>query len=135
MSGREAHHPAGSGFSFGNHKAFVMHIHAGQNCIFAQRRLACWRFQSGEVVFKDESGFVLRIGEAAGARVSGTQITSRVILRTIGCWERLNRALPGTLGSMWRNQYPFVGERVKTAVRLLVELQFSVSPYSCGLKT
>src|SRR6266404_8355599 len=124
---REAHHAADSGFAFGDQQAFILHIYAGQGRVF---------FECCEIILKDEGGFVLRVSNSTSPCIARTEVTSWVILWTVRLRDCLNRALPWTLGSMWGDQHPFVRQRIKAAVRLLIELQSFLSPYySYGLKS
>src|SRR5258708_5179583 len=114
---REAHDAADARLALGYQQALVLNIQVPWGRIF---------FQRGEVILEDKCGKVLRIARPTRALIARTKIAGGIVLRPLSRWHRFNRALPGTLGAMRGDQYPFASESIEPPVRLFVQLQFQL---------
>src|ERR1700686_2979106 len=86
MPRRKTNNPANAALTLGYNNAFLVDIY-----------LRLWRFglESGEIIVENECVAIQRIALSAGANVSGTQITIRIIgLAWLGL-RLLGLALPG----------------------------------------
>jgi hypothetical protein len=108
----EAHHPARARFRLRPKKVSVFKASA--------RRIPAQRC---EVILENKRRFVGRIANATGARVPRTQIAGRVVGWPRVWRQLLNLSLPGTLGTMRRNQNPFAGQCIPPSVRMLFEIE------------
>ena len=112
VPGREADHAANTRLGFGDQEAALL--------VAIERGIGLER---GEIVIEDERRGVSGIAHAAGARVPGTEVALRVVVRLPRRSGLLDLALPGPLGSMRRDQHPFTGERVEAAVGVLLPVE------------
>src|ERR1700682_819325 len=99
MARGEAHYAANSRLAFSHADTSVLHVYSGVWHVFLQR---------GEIIFKDECGAVLRITHPASAWVPRAKVAGWIVARTRNRRNGLDRALPGTLRAMRRNQYPLI---------------------------
>jgi len=90
-------------------------------------RLDTWHFreQGVEIVVEGKGACVIRVYNATGALVAGAQVTGRVILQQIDGRGLFDLSLPGAFGAMGRDQYPFAGEWIKSAVYILEHMNVS----------
>src|ERR1035441_1654746 len=86
-------------------------------------------FQGGEIVLEDEGRGVRRIVNPAGPGVSGAKVASRVVGGLGRGLELRYFSLPGTRGAMGRDQHPFVGQRIQSAMRIFGEFQIAASQH------
>src|SRR4029077_17722792 len=87
------------------------------------------RLQSGEVVLENECRRVRRISNSSRSSVAGTQVAIRIVG---GLFRRLQLgyfALPGTRGAVRRNQHPFVGQGIQSAMWIFREFQMAASQH------
>jgi hypothetical protein len=84
---------------------------AGQGCI---------RYQGRKVIGEHERALVVGISDAPCPFVARTQIAGRFIARPFFSRGPFNLAIPGALGTAWRNQYPLAGEHIAAPVGMLV---------------
>jgi hypothetical protein len=87
---------------------------------FGERRIG---EQGAEVVGEDEGVGVWRIAFAVGAQVAGAEVTLRVVGGALFLRRTLYLPPPGALSAMRRDQYPFAGEGVQTAMGSIVKVK------------
>src|SRR5205814_7682956 len=80
------------------------------------------RKESGEIVIKDKYIFVGRIRFAGGPFVAGAHVACGIVTNGARSGDRFDRALPGTLGAMRRDQNPFASERIESPMRTSVHV-------------
>ena len=74
------------------------------------------RLQRCKVVVKNERRFVIGIFISAGSLICGTEITLRIVFwRELGIGLLL-LALPGTLCTVRRDDYPLARQRIESAM-------------------
>jgi hypothetical protein len=81
------------------------------------------RLECRKIIFENERALILRVARSARPFIPRTQITGWIVLRLSRDRNLFDLPLPGTVGAMRRNQYPFAAERIKSAMRILIELQ------------
>jgi hypothetical protein len=81
------------------------------------------RLEGGEIVIEDERPGIRRVAYTSGAGVSRTEVAGRIIFRLMPERDFLQLALPGSSGAMRRDQNPFPGKGVQSAMRIFCELQ------------
>src|ERR1022692_4871241 len=110
----KANHTANPRLGFGDQQAHAVDVEASVGGLW---------FQGGEIVLEDEGRGVRRIVNPAGPGVSGAKVASRVVGGLGRGLELRYFSLPGTRGAMGRDQHPFVGQRIQSAMRIFGEFQ------------
>jgi hypothetical protein len=105
---READNAADPGFPSGTEEPAIVELF-----------LRNTREEGAEVVVEDERLRVRRIAHSLRPCVSGTEVAAGIILRTPSGRNGFDLPLPGPLGPVRRDEYPFPGQEIESAVRML----------------
>ena len=89
-----------------------------QKALLVRLKLLDIRLERSEIIVEDERALVYRVADSAGAGISRTKITIRIVVNGGGRRRFLHLTLPRTLRSMRRHEHPFPSEGVQTAMRL-----------------
>src|SRR5882724_6941617 len=114
MPRRKTNHTAEAGLALGDQEAPIVDIET----LTLRSRLQC-----GEIIVEEERRWILRIANAAGARISGAEIALGVICRFECRLHGRYLALPGARGAVRGDQHPLVSQSVAPAMRIFCEFQ------------
>src|SRR5215472_10580460 len=104
----ETYNPADSALAARKHQKVVVEV--------CGRRV---RAEGGKVVVENEGGFVTRVAQPAGARVSGAKVALGVVGFSRGLRDLFHLALPRTVCSLRRNQDPLTCQRIRAPMGML----------------
>lgn len=112
VAGRKADHPAQASVTFGL-----------QQFVIVQPDVRGVRPQRAEIILEHEGVGIVRILDAAGANIAGTEIALRVIGRPVLLGYIFGLPLPGALSTVWRDKDPLPVKRVVATVRIIGQVE------------
>jgi hypothetical protein len=79
------------------------------------------RQQRREVICKHKCMFILRVDRAIRSGVAGTEVARRIVGWTLLVRRLFDLPLPWALRAMRRDQHPFTGQRIESAMWMIGE--------------